>query len=94
MPVPDCTISTITEPSATDSFEHGKSVDVTWTINSMFYCMLWEVNSIKLYESGSYHSTLWSGSMNVTDLHKTVTLPSTNLTYGDIYTIKITYGVA
>ncbi|MAE81129.1 MAG: hypothetical protein CMB80_00230 [Flammeovirgaceae bacterium] len=88
-----CTITSITAPTSSSVFDPGEQITVTWVRNNMMQCLLYDVLTIKLYEDGVFHSTLFSGSppCNVNNLSKTVTLPSSNLDYGDVYKIRIEY---
>ena len=88
--MPLCNITSITNPTSSSVFDPGDGLTVSWTYNDLTLCVPWRVTWIRLYENGSYHSTLWTGSHLVAGPYGIyITLPSSGLTFGDVYTLKL-----
>ena len=90
-----CSLSSITAPTSTSSYQVGASVNVTWNYSGGSGCNDWNVRKITLQSnySGSWSnvSVLFSGFDPVTSGSKSVTLPSSVTNEGDYYRLKVEY---
>lgn len=91
-----CVMTNISNPDVNDEFELGESVNVTWnTIGTCNSSNRVQEIMLQRYVSGSWTnvSTLWSGSTGITTGSKSVNMPNSVPVYGDVYRVRVKYGV-